>query len=156
MLKQLQIGQSNAASPRFDLATAANVTHQQVIVANEVNISMSNKTTFQAGGNLTGANLVGGDMLNSANHAITTMNSSGVEKEILSSLVELLRSSDIPQGKEKHDTIEAIENTAKNPSADNKHTLLARLKALGGVVSTTSSLSARISEIISTVSTWIQ
>lgn len=121
---------------------------------------MNNTTTntsFNAGGDIVGQNLVGGNMINSANAAIQNMPiTRSEEKEVLNQLLALLQKDTKIKDSDRQEAVQAIERVAKENSKGSKKSLLEilyRLMGSGALLAETVHFAEKIAP---TVQAWIQ
>lgn len=136
----------------FELA----LPHAQSQIKVQGNLIMGNQTNFNAGGNIQGQNLVGGDMIGSANQAVQTMsNVRRDEQAALANMLDFAKTSAEISHDQKARIAGAVEAVAKDDSKSSKGALLDSLKWVAGGVAAMSSAATQIDKFVEIVSKWL-
>jgi hypothetical protein len=121
---------------------------EQGILFGQTNVFISemtmskNTTTFSAGRDISGQNLVGGDMINSANAAVQAVpDQRAHEREVLQRVLEVLGTNQSVKEGDRAAVIQAVQDAAVRPSAAAKGKLL---EILGSIASSSSAAASAI------------
>jgi hypothetical protein len=112
------------------------------------------KNTLNIGGDVQAQNIVAGDMINSANHAVQKMTAQqAADRKMLSAVLEFVRSAALTTA-QRDAVSEAVTAAAEKPDAENKNRLLGVLKGLIGGAATVATIGGGYAEVIDLISRW--
>jgi hypothetical protein len=119
------------------------------------NIDMSPGNTFNVGRDLNAQNVVGGDMIASANAAVQRLSADRKnDREILEAVMAFVNGASI--GSEmKAEIGRTVELAANDPTPENKNSVMKALKSAGSAIGTVGAAAGGYAEIINLVSGWI-
>lgn len=110
-------------------------------------------TSFSAGRDISAGNMVGGNMINSANEAVQKMDGSrGVERETLVEILRILQSTPL-HAADKEEAAEAVRAAASDGNPENKASLLGTLKKLIALPAAVGAVD-KVQSVIDAVSQW--
>jgi hypothetical protein len=114
-----------------------------------------NNTTFRAGRDIVGQNLVGGDMIGSATQAVQHMvKSREQEQAILTDILRFLDSAKWVTEVDKEEATKVIESIANDGTLASKTGLLEVLKKIGAGATAIAGATDQVDRFIHTVSQW--
>lgn len=120
-----------------------------------INVEKIEMTNFNAGRDINGQNLVGGNMVNSANGAVQGMpNSREAERAVLADILSFVQSMNLDRGKQG-EIIDAVEVVAKEESKEAKQGLLSVLKKFSDGGELALGAADKIGKFIDVVGGWI-
>ena len=122
-------------------------------IAGNADIVMGN--TIKARGDINAQNVVGGDMIGSANAAVQSISTTrGSDREVLEAVISFITGSSL-DARSKDLVLKTVEQAAKDPSPANKSGVLQALKSLGGSVATIGAAAGGYAEVVSLVTGWL-
>ena len=122
-------------------------------IAGNADFTMGN--TIKARGDINAQNVVGGDMIASANAAVQSISTTKTnDREVLEAVIAFVTKHPL-DAQSKELVLKTVEQAAKDPSPENKSGVLKALKSVGGAVATVGAAAGGYAELIDLVSGWL-